>query len=98
MGHREIVMQRSRRGQNPNARHYYPVLYGRRVGNPFARMRKFSGKTASTARQVPSKKGAGCALFEVLQVQHSRQVLANCLALRELERLACLGAAVLLAL
>src|SRR5258708_40056375 len=45
-----------------------------------------------------AKRERGCALFEVSYLPHSQQVLTNRLALRELERLARLGAAVLLAL
>jgi hypothetical protein len=40
------------------ARQYHSKRYDRRVGNPFARKRKFSGKTASTRRQFINKKGA----------------------------------------
>src|SRR6201992_4271308 len=59
-------------------------------------MHKFSGKTASSRRQMPNKKGARNRA--PLDVPLSRQILAKQLALRELERLARLGAAVLLAL
>src|SRR5258708_40102714 len=99
MGHSEVVMQRTRRGQN-NATCAITTPHStiRGVGNPFAHTRKFSGKTASTRRKMISKKGARRRPFRVLKMPHSRRFLARQLALGELERLARLGAAVLLAL
>jgi hypothetical protein len=52
-----FVMRRIRHGEERSARHCDTANYNRRVGNPFARTRKFSGKTATTRRQMPSKKG-----------------------------------------
>src|ERR1700742_4609569 len=59
-------------------------------------MHKFSGKTASSRRQMPNKKGARNRA--PLDVPLSREILAKQLTVRELERLARLGAAVPLAL
>jgi hypothetical protein len=36
----------------------HPARYDRRVGNPFSRLRKFSGKTASTRLQFTATKRA----------------------------------------
>jgi hypothetical protein len=66
-----------RRQKNPNARHDHPALYSWRLGNPFAAVGKFSGKTASTGWQIISKKGARSALFEVLILPPARQFLAK---------------------
>ena len=49
-GHQTIVMPNCRRGQNQSERRRHLGSYDRRVGNPFARTRKFSRKTASTHR------------------------------------------------
>src|SRR3982074_2912432 len=61
-------------------------------------MRKFSGKTASTLRQMIDKKRRPKAPFEVSSLLDSQRIVSVRLPLRELERLARLGAAVLLAL
>src|ERR1700761_7741190 len=53
------------------------------------------GKTASTGQQIPNKKAPETG--RLLDVPLLRQILAKQLALRELERFARLGAAVLLA-
>jgi hypothetical protein len=36
---------------------HHPAIYDGRIGNPFARACKFSGKTASTRSQSVNKKG-----------------------------------------
>jgi hypothetical protein len=67
-----------RRLKNPNARHDRPALYSWRLGNPFAAVGKFSGKTASTGRQIISnKKSARSALSEVLIMPRERPFLAK---------------------
>src|SRR6202790_4195355 len=58
------------------------------------RRASFQEKLRQLLGKYTSKKGAGGRPFRVLDAQHSLQILA----LRELERLARLGAAVLLAL
>src|SRR6202011_2306760 len=92
MGHPAIVMQRVGASLKYD-RAPLPLLHSRepRVGNPFARIRKFSGKTVLIHCQMRRKKGR-------LSAPYWRQILAKQLALRELERLARLGAAVLFAL
>ena len=62
-GHRMIVMQNSWRGENRNGRRRHLRRYDRRVGNPFAFMRKFSGKTASTHRQMRKEKAPASGRF-----------------------------------
>jgi hypothetical protein len=49
------VMRNSRRGEI-NRRHRQRQRYDPRVGNPFAFAGKFSGKTASTRRQIRNEK------------------------------------------
>jgi hypothetical protein len=62
MGHPVIVMRRIRQSQT---RHCDTANYDRRVGNPFACTRKFSGKTATTRRQMLNKKGADKRPFRI---------------------------------
>src|SRR5258706_10455683 len=58
----------------------------------------FRKKLHQLVGKSSTKRALASALSELLMMPHSRQVLARQLALRELERLARLGAAVLLAL
>src|ERR1700686_5527281 len=99
MGHPAIVMQRVGASLKYD-RAPLPLLHSRepRVGNPFARIRKFSGKTVLIHCQMRRKKGRLSAPFWLSDPPYWRQILAKQLALRELERLARLGTAVLLAL
>src|ERR1700686_5370254 len=99
MGHPAIVMQRVGASLKYD-RAPLPLLHSRepRVGNPFARIRKFSGKTVLIHCQMRRKKGRLSAPFWLSYPPYWRQILAKQLALRELERLARLGAAVLFAL
>src|SRR5258706_15963638 len=63
-----------------------------------AQAQVFRKKLHQLVGKSSTKRAPASALSELLMMPHSRQVLARQLALRELERLARLGAAVLLAL
>jgi len=52
------VMQRNGAAKYEACALKHPVLYDRSLRFPFARVCKFSGKTASTRREMRNKKGA----------------------------------------
>src|SRR5712671_7381394 len=99
MGHREVVMRRTPRGQKAE---YAPLppctLRPTAWQSVCAQAQVFRKKLHQLVGKSSTKRALASALSELLMMPHSRQVLAKQLAFRELERLARLGPAVLLAL
>src|SRR5260221_6590788 len=92
-------MQRTPRGQKDGIRTITAcTLRPSAWQSVCAQAQVFRKKLHQLVGKSSTKRAPASALSELLMMPHSRQVLARQLALRELERLARLGAAVLLAL
>src|SRR5258708_37693223 len=99
MSHREVVMRHTPRGQTRDTHLYRPrTLRPPAWQSVCAHAQVFRKNLHHLVGKSSTKRAPASALSELIMMPYSRQVLARQLALRELERLARLGAAVLLAL